>query len=633
MSNTEAESATFAINLKDGTTATAETAANALGKLRSAIDADSRALGAMQRAMKNLQGGAVVNVKQFRELQAQIAAKKAAIAQAQSSFLALGGTFGRTAPAARGLAARIAELSSAAQATGGPVGSVVGKLGALRGVLAAGVIVGGILAIAAALAVLVVASVAAVAALAKYGIAQADARRSELLRIEGLTKMRNWYGLTAGNAADMQLAIDRVSGSVALGRDKVAQYSDQLYKMGLRGENLSAALEGVAIKATAQGDAAAGAFAGWAAGAAMSGQSVRKLANDVKARLGGIAAKQMLALDVQSQKLHESFNALFTGIRIEGLLKGLGSITSLLSQSTRSGQALKVITEIMLKPLIAGLEYLAPLAKRFFQGMIIGALLLTIALLKVRNYFRKAFGDSDILRGLDAQKTALNAGLFAVMALASAFVLLGSALALAFAPLALVGGAFYGVYLAVEKAYKFIRGIDWGDLGASISKGIVGGLLSGSPWVVDAIKGLGTVAWKAFRLTLGIASPSKVFARLGVALPQGVAAGVTAGAPAVNRSVRAMVALPNFGGAARGPTLPAQNAPQVPVVQPGAQAPQGAPRGAPGGQSNTVSIGELHVHTSAEKPAQIAADVKEELVRLLEGVAVSLGASMPVGGA
>ena len=608
------QQATFAINLEDGTSGPAGKAASALASLRQSIDGDTKALAGMNKAMKNLKLATTPNTTQIAELQKKIDESKASIAAAQSAYLGLGGSFTRTGGGARGLAERFAELQKASQSVPGPLGGVVSQVGALRGMLAGGVIALGILAIASAMAAVVAASVVATASLLKYGIAQADARRSELLRLEGLTKMRNWYGLAAGNAGEMQAAVDRVSASVALGRGKVAEYSTQLYKMGLRGENLTAALEGVAIKSTVQGEAAAMAFAGWAAGAARTGQSVRKLSDDVKARLGGIAAKQMLSLSVQSEKLHESFAALFSGLRVEGLLTALNSVTSLFSQNTASGRALKALMEAMLQPLIGAAEKAGPLLKRFFQGIVIGALFVTVQLLQVRNWFRKAFGDSEILKGIDAQRLAVYAGIAVVggfvgvlTACAVAVAALGAAVAVAVAPFYLMYKSIELSISAISSLFDLWQSTDWASLGTSIAGGIVKGLKSGTQWVIDSIKGLGAAAMGAFKSALGIHSPSRVFAKFGLAISEGVGVGVDRGAPGVNRAVGDMVSVPAEA----------------------ASSPAAGTSSSTNSSSRSVSVGEIHIHTTAEKAPAIAQDIKRELERILEGVVASMAAPVP----
>ncbi|MBZ0119437.1 MAG: hypothetical protein K8H88_20780, partial [Sandaracinaceae bacterium] len=329
--------------------------------------------------MRNLKGASTPNVQAMKALQDRITATKQSVAQAQGKVLELGGGLGTLKRAGAGSSAGLKELLSTAQGMPGPLGGLASKLGAIRGLVAGGgAIAAGVLAIAAALVALVAAAGAATVALLRYGIAQADARRSELLRLEGLTTIRRHYYLAAGNATAMQAAIDRVSASVALGRGELVGYTQQLYRMGLRGQALEDALQGMATVASVQGEEQARRFAGMAAGAARAGGSVRRLADLVERRLGGIAARQLLSLDVQAAKLRESFAAIFLGLRIEGFLEGLRTLTQLFSQNTATGRALKTIAEALLQPLIDDLTRLAPFARRFFQGMVIGALQLTI---------------------------------------------------------------------------------------------------------------------------------------------------------------------------------------------------------------------------------------------------------------
>lgn len=593
--------ATFQVDLVDGTSGPAASAAKALQQLQRQIEGDQKALAAMQKAMRNLQGGTSVNIDQFRKLKAAIDQKKQSIAAAQASFLELGGSFSRSARGARPATSALAELGRVAQGMPGPIGGVVGSLGRLKALLSANALAIGIAATAAALLALAAAAAAATAAVLKYGIAQASARRNELLRLEGLTKMRNWYGIAAGNAGEMQSAIDRVSGSTVLGRDKLEQYTSQLYRMGLRGENLGLALEAAAIKGAVLGDEGAKSAMGWAAGLAMTGKSVRALTDDIKARFGGVAAKQLLDLDVQAQKMRESFGVLFRDLKIEGLLKAVQTVTSLFSQSTASGRALKSIVETVFQPMIDGVEQLTPLVRRFFQGMIIGALEIGIVLLKVRNWFKRTFGDSELLKGISLQTLAVKLGTVAVFGLAAVFGVLAAALSIAAGNVLLIYSAFglliSSIVALVKKAWNF----DWKSLGKSIVDGIVGGLKGGAKWVIDAVKNLGDASWKAFKSKLGIASPSKEFAKLGLAIPQGVEKGVNAGAPSVQGAVGDMVDVPK-GGAARAAS-----------------------------SSMAVSIGEVHVHTSGTTAGEIARDFRRELEKVLKEVAFSMGAAVPGG--
>lgn len=632
--------ASFAIELEDDTSGAAQAAAQSLGKLRTQIDGDTKALAAMQRAMKNLQGGTVVNIKQFKQLQEGIAAKKQAIAHAQSNFLSLGGTFTATAAKGGGLKGKLDELAEQVKANGaavretaaagkkygesletlgkqasalpGPLGGLVSKLEAFRAAVTVG---GPVLALAVGFVALGAALGVATLALTKYAIAHADARRAELLHIEGLTTIRNRYGLAAGNAKEMQEAIDKVAASNALGRDKIAAYSDQLYKMGLRGNNLSAALEGVAIKATVQGEAQASMFAGWAAGLARTGGNVQKFADTVKARLGGTAARQMELLSVQAEKQKESFDALFEGINIAPYEKAHKKVSDLLSQNTNSGKALKQILTLVLQPFIDGATSAQPLIKRFFQGMILESQRLIIQFLQVRNWAKRTFLQNDVVKGIDKMNASLIVGKVVLYTIAAGLAFAAGSMIAFAAPVLLAGAAIYALINTAQLFYQLWKEIDWVDLGTSIWKGIVNGLKAGATWVIDAVKGLGEKASSAFKAALGIHSPSKAFTKYGLSIPAGVAVGVRQGSPDAQRAVEDIT-----GGA--------------PNIDNGKGA---ASSGGGGATSNTntrsvsLVINELHVHASGDKPKDFALDVRRELENALEGVALELGA--PIAGA
>ncbi len=657
------ESATFSVELEDETSGAANDAANALSKLRGAIDGDLKALRSMQQAMRNLQGGTQVNVAQFRELKAKIDEKKQAISAAQSSYIALGGSFARSARGASGTGRSFADLIKQARALPGPVGLLSGRFAGLGSILASGVIVAGIGAIVAAMAALVTATLAANTALFAYGVAQADARRSELLRLEGLTKLRNWWGIAAGNAGELQRAIDRVSGSVAIGRDKVAGYAEQLYRMHLRGENLSAALEGVAIKAAVQGDAQAKMFAGWAAGAAMTGRSVRALADDVKARLGGIAAAQMLSLTVQSEKLRESWSMLFSGLKLDPFLKGLGLITGLFTQNAATGRALKALLETMFQPTLDALPLLALGAKRFFQGMTIGLLEIGIGLQRTRLWLVRTFGDLSIfkaIKGVDATMLVVKAGELTVKGFVAALAVAGAGLAAIAAVVGAIGSVFAvvvggayeliagpirlfgtltsGLLAAGKAAINAWRSIDWTALGKAVADGVIGGIRSAAGAVMNAVGGLGKSALATFKRVLGIASPAKAFVLAGGEISRGVRFGVDADRPLVQRAVSRLVSVRAFQAQARTQITPARalqaqqaaialpaSSPSIPDTQ--SAPPQRAARALSSMQTDqSIKIEQLHVHVSGDNPREQAEDFRTQLIRALQGVATELGA-------
>lgn len=647
--------ATFAVELQDGVSAGAESAAASLERLKEQLDADSKALSDMQKAMRQLKGATTADVAApMASLTKQIAAQRNTIAQAQGAYLALGGAFKKTpkvpklpkvpplpVPAATGLQ----ELAKAAQALPGPIGGVVAKMNTLVSSLSKAQLT----TIALGAAFLGVAFAAGKMTKSLFGeaLAAQDATRNELLHFQALTKMRNLLGIAPGKATDMQDAVDRVSASVSIGRDKVAGYAETLYRAGLRGKSLEVALEGTSIKASALGDAAGAGFAGFAATVALSGGAVKRLADDVKNRFGGVVQRQMTSLQVQQLKAHENWNSLFRGIRIEPFLDSLKRLRDILNVNTAAGQALKSLFTTFLQPLFGAAETGLVFMRRFFKQMLIGAMEMKIAYQEVRNWFARTFGKSQVTQAQDLLDT-IDLGRYAVYALATAFTLLatkatisavtalvrfGATLLATVIPAvwsAVTATASFAVsilavtwpfLLAAVAVAAFVAGvlalydlwneIDWTDLGRNLWKGIVDGLKGGWEAVKSVFSDLADEAAKAFKTALGIASPSKVFAELGLEIPKGVAAGIQLGTPAAQQAAAAVVTAPELGGST-------QNGPSP---EPGAGAGAAGKAGA-----RSITIGELHIHAATAEPKTLAAAFRRELESVLEGVSLEAGA-------
>jgi len=642
------ETAVFSVELKDGASGPALQAAQALGTLKDKLQQDARELREMQTALSRLRQGTTVNAAAVKELTERISAKKTELASAQARFMELGGTFGEVAHGAGVASADMGRMLGIASGMGGPVGRLAGMVASLGGLLSAGLAVGAIAA-AAAVAALSVALVSGYVALAKYALGAAGARREELLHLEALTKIRSWYGLAAGKASDLQRAIDDVSGSSALGRGDVAKYAEELYRMGLRGKNLATALDATAIKASTQGERWASLFMQQAAGANMLGQSVDKLAARVKNQLGGIAKQQALAFDVQVRKLRENVARIFEGVKIGKFLEALNDVLKLFSQNEAIGRGLRTIVETMFLPLESFFSgNVALVAKRFFQGLVLGALMLTLTALDMRDALRATFGDSQLLAGLDVATIALYAG-FTVAALFAAglglIALAAVSVAVSLLPLAVLIGGIVAAGFALGVALSNLADlwgrvrdsfsdVDWaqaaitaflaattgiagglatlntnlsqfiadmGTIGINAAEALVAGLVralrGGASLVKSTVVGLGDAVKGAFRSALGIASPSRVFMGYGRQIGAGVSIGIGSSRHDVEAATAALAPAPPPGG--RG--------------------------GAPRGGDRRVEIGELHIHTKATDARGIAASIRDALAAELEGVAVELG--------
>lgn len=652
-------SATFSFSLESNAPEVGKDSAAALEELQAKLQGGIASLRQMNQALRNLKGAGVSSEGAMGTLKDQIAAQRAVIAQTQAKYINLGGTFAGVSRQIRGggnpfagfseiakaataatdaQAARLGHMREIFGGLGGPIGKVGNGILDLNGKMAgaSGTALGlaaATVAVSVAVIALAAATARAAAGLFTYAVRVADARRAELLRLEGLTKIRYFmfgFGQGFARAADkadfLQNTIDSVSASVAIGRDKVAEYAAQLYRMGLRSGNLQAALRGMATTAAVQGEGQAAIFASWAAGAAMTGQSVRRLADDVQARLGGIAKAQMLSLEVQQEKLHEGFRMLFSGLHVDPLLEGVSKITELFTQSTVSGRALKQMMTVLFQPVIDAVGVAGPLVKRFFQGMILGTQALVIAFLQVRNWMRKTFGDNSVLKGLDTTRIAVNLGKLAVVGLAGAFFALAVAVGLVVGPFFLAGWALLRLWQVGKNFVAWWSNEDWGALGSAIVEGIVNGLKRGWGKLKAAAHHLADVIKGAFASSMEIHSPSRVGDRMGFAFPQGIARGQHRGRALVVAASRATAAdMMRESFAAGGGYATRTEA----FAAAGVETRSAPRRGGARGGATTVTIGDIHVHSSGGDAKGIAADIVAEVRRQVEeafaGIAVEFG--------
>lgn len=635
--------ASFAVELTDDVSSGALSAAQALVKLQDQLTADTKALADMQKAMRNLKSATTADVKAPLEaLTKQIEAQKNTIASAQGKFVALGGKFGGAGKQASGFKQQIAELKQVTSALNAKAAEASTKTEAWRGHLtelqqATKLLpgpIGGLVSKASeyitkfdaaklgtiALGAAFLATAAAAAVLTKSlfdeALAAGDARRNELLHFEALGKMRNMLGILPAKADEVQAAIDRVSGTVSISRDKVAGYAEQLVRGGVRGAAFGDALAAASIKASALGDAAGSSFAGFAASVALGGGSVKRLSDDVKNRFGGVVQRQMSSLAVQQLKQKENWASMFRGVNVAPVLDAMKRLRDILNVSTSSGQALKGILGGMLKPLFGAVETGLVFVRRFFKQMIIGALEMKVAYQEVRNWWARTFGKGTVeqTKGL---LDRIQLGRVAVYMLAAAFAVLAVNVIAATWPFLLGAVAVWGLYESVTGLYDLWNEIDWTGLGSGIWNGIVKGLKDGWEAVKSVFSSLADEAANAFASALSIHSPSKVFAELGFQIPAGVAKGIELGAPQAQQAAANMVQAPGLGASTQGGAPPeAQSASPVSNNK----------------RSNTITIGELHVHAATSEPKALAFAFRRELEAVLEGLSLEVGAP-PLGAA
>lgn len=115
----------------------------------------------------------------------------------------------------------------------------------------------------------------------------------------------------------------------------------------------------------------------------------------------------------------------------------------------------------------------------------------------------------------------------------------------------LVDGIFYSLENLAEAALACVAKLvgvwdgsmdEWGHIGENIVDGLWNGIKSGWTALINKVKGLVDLLPKAVKTILGIHSPSKVFAEIGLNICRGLAEGLTTNAPLAEDAAKQVVA-------------------------------------------------------------------------------------------
>lgn len=403
------------------------------------------------------------------------------------------------------------EIASGLRGIGGPAGMAGEKLAGLGEAfhkLAAGIGGAGLyVAVAVAIVAIATAAIAATAAVGKWAVTLADANRTQMLLSAGVA-----HSVAGGEQLDKTIGL--LADVVPQSREELLAMAGDLSKTGLRGKELSGALEDAAVKAA-------------------------------QLKWGPDFAKQMLSLDVQSRRLHANIAGTFGGLHIEGLLGGFQTLVALFDSSTSSGRALKFLFETLFQPVIDAVAEAMPKVERFFlQGEIL-ALKAYIAL--------KPYHDQIAAVG---KALLIGAAVIAGVLLVAVVAVVGAVLLL----VAAIGALVYGLYEIDAAIVGAVKGaFDWlndqatkmGELGANMVMGMVEGITGAAGRVVEAITGVVSGAVKAAEHLLGIGSPSKLFMDMGDMTALGFSAGIEGGTGDAQGAIEALVAPPQRPGAGR----------------------------------------------------------------------------------
>ena len=390
-----------------------------------------------------------------------------------------------------------------------------------------------IVAIVAGVAALAVAAVGATVSVATWAVGLADAARTQGLLTQGIAR-------SVKGGEQLADSIDSISNRVPLTADELAGLAGPLAQAGLKGQELSDALEDAAVKAAT-------------------------------AKFGPNFVKQLNSLPMLSARAEASFSRIFSGLKIDELLNGLGSMVSLFDKGSASAGAISAIFESLFQPLIDGTTTVIPKVIAGFLQMMIGIMKGAIQVKKIWQEWGDVITTVAGIIGIVAAVigvgllVAIGAVVFSVGMLAVGVGLLVAAFLAVVAAViwvgaqmyalgaAIVGGAltaFDSLRTSVQGVMDWLSGLSLAEIGMQMINGLVAGIMAAGPALLGSITGLAGGAIDAAKAALGIASPSKVFAELGAFTGEGMAIGVDSEAESVQGSMEAMVAPPEIAVAA-----------------------------------------------------------------------------------
>jgi hypothetical protein len=489
------DAASFLIELQDRLSGPAKGMQSALSQLEGQIQKEQKALQVLEQWMKRIQSAKSIDIAEHQKVAGLIDAQKSKLAGLSNQFMNL-------------------SQSAGAGGASGAIGEFSGALGGLPISLAS---------VAAALAAVVVAIGAAYLALAKFALGAADSQRKFMLQAEALLG-------SAAAARELDDAIDAIAAKSPVLGDRLEELGKQLAFAGVRGDELKQALEAMAAVEAVVGQQAVDKYLK----RIKAGEKLSKILDEINKK--GIldkSRKLALSFDTQIAKLKENTTKLFEGINIEPFLEALHTVLSVFDQNTAAGKALKLIFEGLVQPIFDLATMAMPYVVAGLKQLIIWALQAYIAF----KQFSKTETFDLLVDGLKVLGVVLGM-------VASAFLLVGAIAAAVLAGPIAAGIAIYTLLATVLAGVAGFVG-NMVEAGYNLVMGIAQGIANGASGVVSAAIGAAQGAINAVKGALGIASPSKVMAEMGIHTMAGFGGGIEAGQRDVQSSMAAAVSPPS----------------------------------------------------------------------------------------
>lgn len=381
-----------------------------------------------------------------------------------------------------------------------------------------------------------------------------------------------------------------------------ANLSDVAAIMGVSTTKLAASLKAGTVNATVFGDA-------------LNAALVQKGKGPLD-RLWG-------SLDVLQGKFKEAIGDMFEDVDVAPFVDAVRSVLVVFGKTESGGKNMKTVVGGFFNAFFAWAGRATLMATHFFLGVVILGLKAYIAI-KPWIPLLKVLGLT----------IAVAAGLFlltftpAVLAGVAALGALVAEGLVAAAPFVGLAAVIVGVYEAFthwSELKAFVFGVvgsigatisDWagslskwaGTAASNLIDGLVNGIANGTGLVVDAIKGLATRAMGALKHVLGIASPSREFAKLGLHTGTGFAQGLLAANDNVSRAAEGLANIATGTASSAASAAPAK-----------AAAPSGG-----GGVTVNVAPGAIVINGAQGDAAELtehAISLMFEKIALTQGVA------------
>ncbi len=271
----------------------------------------------------------------------------------------------------------------------------------------------------------------------------------------------------------------------------------------------------------------------------------------IEKRFGKVNLALMLDLPKLVQKFKDNVAGLVSGLNITPILEGFAKLAALFDQNTVTGSVLKGLITDFGNALSVAFKASLPFIETFFTQVLIEALKLEIAVIRLGIWVKKTFG-VDFLEGFDGANTAVMLAKVTFGAFLITILALGVAVAALVAPFVLVGLALQGLQDAGAAIYQWFAKADWSAIGTGIVDGIIGGIKAGWAKLESAVGETAATIKDKFKNMLGIHSPSTVFEEYGKQTTAGYSKGIDGGQAGASAAVSAMVSAPKVSGGGAG---------------------------------------------------------------------------------